>query len=92
MNSENRLLVFLAVLISGALFFALFSRIKVRNSRKRSLIKVDVFAEPPEEKFNEIIDSITVKFDEIKDAFSVLFERRKVKSIKINRNIKSESN
>ena len=92
MNSENRLLVFLAVLVSGALFFALFSRIKVWNSRKRSLKKVDVFAEPAEERFNEFIDTITVKFDEAKEAVSGLFERRKVKSIKLDRNIKSESN
>jgi hypothetical protein len=92
MNSENRLLVFLAVLVSGALFFALFKRIKVWNSRKRSSKKVDVFAEPPEEKFNEFIDSITVKFDEVKEAVSSFFERRKVKSIEINSNKKSKFN
>jgi hypothetical protein len=92
MNSENRLLVFLTVLVSGALFFALFTKIKVWNSRKRSLKKVDVFEEPSKERFNEFIDTITVKFDEAKDAVSGLFERRKVKSIKINKNIKSDFN
>ena len=91
MNSENRLLVFLAVLVSGALFFALFARIKVWNSRKRSLRKVDVFAEPLEEKFNEIVDSITVKFDEVKEAVTGFFEQKKVRSIEINRNKISES-
>jgi len=92
MNSENRLLVFLAVLVSGALFFALFARIKVWNSRKRSLRKVDVFAEPLEEKFNEIVDNITVKFDEVKEAVTGFFEQKKIRSIEINRNKKSESN
>jgi hypothetical protein len=92
MNSENRLLVFLAVLISGALFFALFTQIKVWNSRKRSLRKVDAFAEPLEEKFNEIVDNITVKFDEVKEAVTGFFEQKKIRSIEINRNKKSESN
>jgi hypothetical protein len=92
MNSENRLLVFLAVLVSGALFFALLTRIKVWNSRKRSLRKVDVFAEPLEEKFNEIVDSITVKFYEVKEAVTGFFEQKKIRSIEINRNKKSESN
>jgi hypothetical protein len=95
MNSENRLLLFLAVLVSGALFFALFTRIKVWNSRKKSFKKVDVFAEPPEEIFNEFIDTITVKFDEVKEAVSDIFERRKgksVKSIELDGNINNKSN
>ena len=92
MNSENRLLVFVAVLVSGALFFALFSRIKAWNYRKRSLKKVDVFAEPLEERFNEFIDTITVKYDEVKEAVSSFFERKKVKSIESDKNIKSKSN
>lgn len=82
-------MVFLAVLVSGALFFALFSRIKVWNSRKRSLKKVDVFAEPLEEKFNEIIDTIIVKFDEVKETIIGFFEQKKVKSIEIKRNKES---
>ena len=89
MSSEKRLLSFLAGLVSGAVFILLFARIKAWNSRKRLLKKIDAFAEPFEESFNEIIDSITVKYDEAKQALSRIIEQKKAKSIEIDRNIET---
>jgi hypothetical protein len=91
MRSEKRLSDILAAFVSGALFVLLFTRIKAWKSRKRLLKKIDAFAEPFEERFDELIDSIIVKFDELKEAVSDFFERKKVKSVEIDRTIRMGS-
>jgi hypothetical protein len=92
MSSGKRLSGVLAGLISGTLLAVLFARIKVWNSRKRILKKVDVFAEPFEEGFNEIIDIITVKFDEAKEAVIGLFEQKKIRTVDRERKIRTTPN
>jgi hypothetical protein len=92
MSSGKRLSWVLTVLISGTLLAVLFARIKVWNSRRRILKKVDVFAEPFEEGFNEIIDIITVKFDEVKEAVIGLFEQKKIKTVDRERKIRTTPN
>ena len=69
----------------------IFTRIKEWNYRKKLLKNVDVFTEPVEERFNEIIDSITVKYDEVKDAFSGFFEQKRVKSVVTDKSMKAAS-
>jgi hypothetical protein len=91
MNLIKRLLSVFAGIVSGALLTVLITRIKDWNYRKRLLKNVDVFAEPLEERFNEIIDSITVKYDEVKDAFSGFFEQKRTKSVVTDRNMKATS-
>jgi hypothetical protein len=91
MRSGKRLSGILAGFVSGALFAVLFMRIKAWKSRKRLSKKIDVFAEPVGERFSEFIDSIIVNFDEFKEAFSGFFEKRKVKSVEIDRTIKMGS-
>ena len=91
MRSEKRLSGILAAFVSGALFVLLFMRIKTWKSRKRLSKKIDAFAEPIEERFDQLIDSITVKFDELKEAVSGLFEKKKVKSVEIDRTMKMGS-
>jgi hypothetical protein len=53
---------------------------------------VDVFAEPFEEGFNEIIDIITVKFDEVKEAVIGLFEQKKIRTVDRERKIRTTPN
>jgi gas vesicle protein len=91
MRSEKRLSGILAGIVSGALFVLLFTRIKAWKSRKRLLKKIDAFAEPFEERFNQLIDSITVKFDDLKEALSGFFEKKKVTSVEIDRTIRMGS-
>ena len=91
MSLIKRLLSVCAGIVSGALLMVVFTRIKEWNYRKRLLKYVDVFTEPVEERFNEIIDSITVKFDEVKEAFSGFFEQKRTKSVVTDRNMKSTS-
>ena len=91
MRSGKRLSGILAGFVSGALFVLLFMRIKAWKSRKRLLKKIDAFAEPFEERFDELIDSITVKFDDLKEAVSGFFEKKKVKSVEIDRTMKMGS-
>lgn len=89
MSSGKRLLGILGGLISGAFLMVLFTRIKEWNSRKRLLRNIDVFAEPVEEKFNEFVDSITVKFDKIKEVIYGFIEQKRTKSVESNRNVKT---
>ena len=91
MRSEKRLSGILAAFVSGALFVLLFTRIKAWKSRKRLSKEIDVFAEPFEERFDELIDSIIVKFDELKEAVSGFFEKKKVTSVEIDRTIRMGS-
>lgn len=91
MRSGKRLSGILAGIVSGALFVLLFTRIKAWKSRKRLLKKIDAFAEPFEERFNQLIDSITVKFDDLKEAVSGFFEKKKVTSVEIERTMKMGS-
>jgi hypothetical protein len=88
MRSGNRLSSVLAGFVSGALFVLFFMCIKDWKSRKRLSIKIDAFAEPFEERFNELIDSITVIFDDLIEAVPGFFEKKKVKSVEINRTMK----
>ena len=91
MRLGKRLSGILAGFVSGALFVLLFIRTKTWKSRKRLSKEIDVFAEPFEERFDQLIDSITVKFDELKEAVSGLFEKKKVRSVEIDRIIKMGS-
>ena len=91
MRLGKRLSGILAGFVSGALFVILFMRIKAWKSRKRLSKKIDAFAEPIEERFNELIDSITVKFDDLKEAVSGFFEKKKVTSVEIERTMKMGS-
>ena len=81
MNLIKRLLSVFAGIVSSALLMVIFTRIKEWNYRKRLQKNVDVFTEPVEERFNEIIDSITVKYDEVKDAFSGFFEQKRANQL-----------
>lgn len=89
MRLGKRFLGVLAGFVGGTLLVALFALKKVLNSRRRLLKRVDVFAEPVEERFNEFIDSITVKFDEVKEAVSGYFEQKGPKTVESDRNIKT---
>ena len=91
MRSGKRLSGILAGIVSGALFVLLFTRIKAWKSRKRLLKKIDAFAEPFEERFNQLIDSITVKFDDLKEAVPSFFEKKKVTSVEIDKTMKMGS-
>jgi hypothetical protein len=91
MRSGKRLSGILAAFVSGALFVLLFTRIKAWKSRKRLLKKIDAFAEPFEERFNQLIDSITVKFDDLKEAVPSFFEKKKVTSVEIDKTMKMGS-
>jgi len=91
MRTGKRLLSLFAGIVSSALLMVLFTRIKDWNYRKRLLKNVDVFAEPIEERFYEIIDSITVKYDKVKEAFYGFFEQKRTKSVVTDRNMKTTS-
>ncbi len=91
MRSVKRLLSVFAGIVGGALLVVLFTRIKDWNYRKRLLQNVDVFAEPIEERFNEIIDGITVKYDKVKEAVAGFFEQKRTKSVVTDRNMKTTS-
>ena len=54
---------------------------KVRKSQKKLLKKVDVFAEPLSERFNEFIDIITVSFDVAKEAVFGTSEQNRAKTV-----------
>lgn len=91
MRTGKRLLNVFAGIVSGALLVVLFTRIKDWNYRKRLLQNVDVFAEPVGERFNEIIDNITVKYDKVREAVSGFFEQKRIKSVVTDRNMKTTS-
>lgn len=54
---------------------------KVRKSQKKLLKKVDVFAEPLSERFNEFIDIITVSFDVAKETVFGTSEQNRAKTV-----------
>jgi len=54
---------------------------KVRKSQKKLLKKVDAFAEPLSEIFNEFIDIIAVSFDLAKEAVFGTFEQNGPKTV-----------
>jgi hypothetical protein len=81
-------------MVSGKSFFAMLTGLvtdkrsafmiahnKVRKSQKKLLKKVDVFAEPLSEKFNEFIDIITVYFDVAKEMVLGTSEQNKAKTV-----------
>jgi hypothetical protein len=82
MRSERKIFVALSGLAGGALLTLIITRIKVRNSRKRLLKKVDVFAEPFKERLDEFIDIIVVTFDAINKVITTIFPRRNNKPVK----------
>lgn len=80
---------------SGKIFFAeltglvndkrsvfMIARNKVKKSQKKLLKKVDVFAEPLSEIFNEFIDIIAVSFDVAKEAVFGTSEQNRAKTVK----------
>ena len=89
MKSEKRLLVVLNGLFHGKLSALMIAQDKVRNSQKRLLKKVDVFAEPLSERFNEFIDIIAVSFDEVKEAVFGSNEQNKAKTVETGIRVKT---
>jgi hypothetical protein len=89
MSIGKRLLRVFAGLVGGTLIVVLFASIKARNSRKRLLKKVDVFAEPIKEIFNEFIDIVAVTFDDVKETVFGPFEQKRAKSVEADRKVKT---
>ena len=82
MRSVRKIFVALTGLAGGALLTLIITRIKVRNSRKRLLKKVDVFAEPFKERLDEIIDIVVVTFDAATEVIATILPRRNTKPVK----------
>jgi hypothetical protein len=79
MKSLKKILLALTELVSGALLAIIITRFKARNSRKRLLKKVDVFAEPFMEKLDEVMDIIIVTFDDVMEVVAAILPHRKPK-------------
>jgi hypothetical protein len=80
MRPTRKFFALFAGLVSGTLIILMIARIEARNSRKRLLKTVDVFAEPLGERINEFFDIIAVTFDLVKEAVTGLTGYRKTKS------------
>ena len=78
-----------AGLVSGTLFIVMMARIKARNSRRKLLKTVDVFAEPLGERINEFFDIIAVAFDLVKRSVRGITGYRKTKPAQIGRGIRT---
>ena len=89
MNSDKRLLVVLTGLVSGKKSMLMIAQNKVRKNQKKLLKKVDVFAEPLSEIFNEFIDIITVSFDEVKEAVFGSNEQNRAKTVETGMKVRT---
>jgi len=91
MRSVRKIFVALTGLAGGALLTLIITRIKVRNSRKRLLKKVDVFAEPFKERLDEIIDIVVVTFDAVTEVIATILPRRNTKPVKREPGVRTTS-
>ena len=82
MKVLNRYIGLLAGLLGSTLLLALFNRLTIRNSRKKILKKVDVFAEPFKETINEFIDILAVAFDSIIEIIAIILPHKKTRQVK----------
>jgi hypothetical protein len=89
MRSEKKILKVLTGLVSGKLSSFKIAQNKVRITQSKLLKKVDVFAEPLSERFNEFIDIIAVSFDEIKEAVFGSNEQNKTKTVETGMKVKT---
>ena len=80
MSSGKVLLGVLAGVAAGALLGILFAPDKGWNTRKRIAKKGEDYADGLQDKFNEFLDSISVKMSEGKEDVSDFAEQAKVKS------------
>jgi len=81
MEPGRRFFVILTGLVNDKRSAILIAHNKVRKSQKKLLKKVDVFAEPLSERFNEFIDIIAVFFDVVKDAVFSSSEQNRAKTV-----------
>jgi len=81
MVSGKRLYLMLTGLLTDKRSAFMIAQNKVRKSQKKLLKKVDVFAEPLSERFNEFIDIITVSFDVVKEAVFGTSEQNMAKTV-----------
>jgi gas vesicle protein len=88
MSSGKILLGVLAGVAAGALLGVLFAPDKGWNTRKRISKKADDYMDGLREKFNEFLDTISVKLDEVKDDVSDLTEPDNAKAAKAGKEAK----
>ena len=81
MESGKRFDVMLTGLLTDKRSAFMIAKNKVRKSQKKLLKKVDVFAEPLSERFNEFIDIITVSFDVAKEVVFGTSEQNRAKTV-----------
>lgn len=80
MRSGKVLLGVLAGVAVGALLGVLFAPDKGWNTRKRISKKAEDLTEDLREKFDEFLDSISVKVDEVKEEEADISEKRKARA------------
>jgi len=81
MESGRRFYVMLTGLVSDKRSSFMIAQNKIRKSQNKLLKKVDVFAEPLSEIFNEFIDIIAVSFDVAKEAVFGTSEQNRAKTV-----------
>jgi len=81
MESGRRFYVMLTGLVSDKRSAFMIAQNKIRKSQNKLLKKVDVFAEPLSERFNEFIDIIAVSFDLAKEAVFGTIEQNGPKTV-----------
>jgi gas vesicle protein len=89
MRSGKVLLGLLAGVAVGAALGILFAPDKGWNTRKRISKKAEDIANDLREKFDEFIDSISVKVDEVKDQAADLTEKAKAKADEVRKEAKT---
>jgi gas vesicle protein len=89
MSSGKVLLGVLAGFAVGAALGVLFAPDKGWNTRKRISKKAEDIADDLREKFDEFIDSISVKVDEAKEDFADISEKNKAKTTETKKEAKT---
>ena len=89
MESGKRFDVMLTGLLTDKRSAFMIAKNKVRKSQKKLLKKVDVFAEPFSEIFNEFIDIIAVAFDLAKEAIFGNIEQNEPKTVETVAKVKT---
>lgn len=89
MSSRKLLVGVLAGVAVGALLGVLFAPDKGWNTRKRISKKAEDIADDLKEKFDEFLDTITVKVDEAKEQASDFTEKVKNKASEAKKEAKT---
>jgi hypothetical protein len=89
MKSERRFLAMPTGTTNGKLSAFKIAQDKARKSPKKLLKKVDVFAEPFSEIFNEFIDIIAISFDKVKEAVFGSNEQNRGKTVETGMKVKT---